>query len=293
MSKQLTINLNKELIFEAVKADTFLTGKDVKSQNAVQNASRAYNMQAGDDTYQERKLSRTLTEAVGALEANLAEFVDSAVDNGITNTLSEAGEDGAFTITVIVSDRYNSGLAHPIASLSQGYIVNKMLYFWWQPIDSSLAKDYLNFSDESLVNITRCLAKTAPATSTQSYEDVTGQVDGESDSSKTTRTGDIADYSAADDSFEVNTAEILDTYQTQGNVIISATDTSKRMAVKVKKGDTLSEPLFTISRFPYSLSKTDFVNLSLAVAGSNDAKIVFVPEAALDSSAKLIVAFKA
>ena len=83
MAKQLTLNLNKKLIIEAVKADTYITGAIDKSADGVKNAALAYNEQAGDDTYHERKLTRTLAGAVGSLEANLAEFVDSATQNGM------------------------------------------------------------------------------------------------------------------------------------------------------------------------------------------------------------------
>lgn len=176
MSKTLTLNLNKNLIIEAVKADTYITGIIDKSADAVKNAALAYNEQAGDDDYHMRKLSRTLAGAVGALEAQFAEFVDTSVDDSITDTLANVGGDGSFQIVIIVSDRYNSGLAYPIAQLSQEYLVNKMLYYWWQSIRPALAKDYLSFSVESLTNIRLCLAKTAPSAGSATYEDVTGEV---------------------------------------------------------------------------------------------------------------------
>ena len=88
MSKTITLNLNKLLIIEAVKADTFLTGQIDKAEDAVKNASLAYNEQAGDETYQERKLIRTLRSAVAKFEANLAEFVDSAVVLSVTLLLT-------------------------------------------------------------------------------------------------------------------------------------------------------------------------------------------------------------
>ncbi len=175
MSKTITLNLNKQLIIEAVKADSFLTGQIDKAEDAVKNASLAYNEQAGDETYQERKLVRTLRSAVAKFEANLAEFVDSAVGS-ISDTLANAGSDGKFTITVIVSDRYQNGLAGPLSSLAEEYIINVMDYTWWQAIKPSLAETYFKFASDSITHIRLCLAKTAPTSSAADYSSVKGEV---------------------------------------------------------------------------------------------------------------------
>lgn len=176
MSKTITLNLKKDLITEAVKADTYLTGQIDKSADAVKNASLAYNEQAGDEQYQERKLIRTLRSAVAKFEANMAEFVDSAVGS-IDDTLSAATDQApSFTITIVVSDRYNNGLAKPLSSLAEEYIVNVMDFTWWQAIKPELAKNYLAFAQDSLTHIRLCLSKTAPAASASNYTDVNGTV---------------------------------------------------------------------------------------------------------------------
>lgn len=173
MSKTITLNLKKDLIIEAVKSDTFLTGQIDKSVDSVKNAALAYNEQAGDDTYQERKLLRTLRSALAKFEANMAEFVDSSA-GGISDNLSSSSND--ISITIIVSDRYFNGLANPLSSLAEEYIINMMDYTWWQPIKPELSKSYLTFAQESLMHIRMCLAKSAPATSSSNYTDVTGSV---------------------------------------------------------------------------------------------------------------------
>lgn len=177
MAKSLVLSLNKALIIEGVKSDTYITGEIDKSADAVKNAALAYNEQAGDDNYHERKLSRTLSGAVAKFEAHLAEFVDTSEANSITDTLPQATtEHPGFNITVKVSDRYNSGLAQPMSALAMEYIINMMLYAWWQSIKPNLAKDYIAFANESLMSIRLCLAKTAPSTSETAYESITGQV---------------------------------------------------------------------------------------------------------------------
>lgn len=176
MSKTITLNLNRSLINEAVKTDSFITGKMEQSEDAVKNAAKAFNEQAGNDVYHERKLLRTLRSAVAKFEANMAEFLDSAAGD-INDTLALATEENpAFTITIVVNDRYNSGLAKPLSSLAEEYIINMMDFAWWQAIKPELAKNYLSSAQDTLAHIHLCFSKTAPEASDASYLDVTGEV---------------------------------------------------------------------------------------------------------------------
>lgn len=277
MSKTLTLSLNKKLIIEAVKADTYITGAIDKSADGVKNAALAYNEQAGDDTYHERKLERTLAGAVGSLEADLAEFVDSSVENSLSDTLSEADPTGAFEIVVVVSERYNSGLAYPIAQLSQEYIVNKMLYYWWQSIKPALAKDYLSFSGESLINIRKCLAKKAPATSSASYEDVNGSITGGTTSGTVTVDASV---SQADGKYSVAKDTFLGYYATAGNLTIECSDPNAGFTAKVGE-----ETAFSFGSTPYQLRNADIAKLT-ATSGEN---IEFIPTDTLGTSNVLII----
>ncbi|MBR2291700.1 MAG: hypothetical protein IJ868_05235 [Prevotella sp.] len=174
--KTITLSLDRALIIEAVKDDTYITGQIDKSADAVKNAAVAFNEQAGDEEHHERKMLRTLRMAVSKFEANMMEFVDSA-SGTINDTLADTtAQNTAFTIIINVSDRYNSGQAMPLSSLAYEYIVNQMLYAWWQPVKPTLAKDYLAFSQDSLTHIRLCLAKTAPTAAAGDYTDITGTV---------------------------------------------------------------------------------------------------------------------
>lgn len=169
----LTLNLNATTIKEAVKADSYITGQIDKSADMVKNAALAFNEQAGDETYHENKLLRTMKEALGKLEASMIEYMETSNQSAtITDTLSSSL--GAFTITITVNARLNQGIGNTLAVLAQGYIINTMLYYWWQPIKPALAKDYLGFATENLVDIRRCLAKSAPATT--AYTAPTGTI---------------------------------------------------------------------------------------------------------------------
>ena len=171
----LTLTLNKENIISAVKADTYITGQADKSVDAVKNAALAYNEQAGDDEYHNVKLFRTLREALSKFEANLAEYVDTSDPNAqVTNTLNKDNE--TFTVTISVGSRFNKAFAPTLSALAESYIINMMLYSWWQSLKTSLAKDYYGFANDSLIAVQRLLSKSAPSVSANSYDAPTGEV---------------------------------------------------------------------------------------------------------------------
>lgn len=175
MSKTLTLSLKKSLIFEAVKADTFQRAQADKSDNPVANAARAYCESAGDETYHMRKLLRNLRSGLAKFATMMNEFVDT--ENGsIDYNLSPEDSQDDITMTIVVTDRYNSGLVKPLSSIAEDYIVYSMNSDWWQQFKSDLAKDYYERANNTLDFIRLCLAKTAPAASTASYTDVTGTV---------------------------------------------------------------------------------------------------------------------
>jgi hypothetical protein len=170
--KKITLNLKKDLILEAVKTDTYLTGQAEKTVDGANNA-RSFTEQAGNDKYHERKLMRTLYGAVGRFEVELADFVDSSVgtvvvDNvpiySIDNTLSDADND--FTIYFFTSSRFNEGLIKPMCQLAQEYLINKMIAMWWMAIKPDLANTYQVYANDSLASIRKCLTKTSPTTPT-------------------------------------------------------------------------------------------------------------------------------
>jgi hypothetical protein len=175
MANLLTLTLNRVNIIDAVKADTFITGQIDKSADAVKNAALAFHESAGDDNYHEVKLLRTLRGAIAKFEANMVEFVDTSDANAaITNTLNPNND--TFAITLNVASRFNRAFAGTLASLAETFLINMMLYDWWQSAKPSLAKDYYAAAQDSLVYVRQCLAKSAPAVSQQSYAGPTGEV---------------------------------------------------------------------------------------------------------------------
>lgn len=170
----VTFTLSKDLIFEAVKADTFITGQTTKAADGS-NTAQVYNVQAGDETYHERKLFRTLRGALGTLESNMADFVDSSEQaSAISDTLDE--NSSTFDIVFTTSSRFKRGLANAISQMAQEFLINQMLVLWWVTSNQNLATTYKTLAQESLLAIRRCLAKTAPTAAQASFASVSSQI---------------------------------------------------------------------------------------------------------------------
>ena len=287
MSKQLRLTFNTATIYEAVKADTYITGEIDKASDAVKNASLAYNEQAGDDAYHERKLKRTLAGAVGTLEANLAEFVDSA-DGAISDNLQAVLDTGGeFFVLINVSSRFNSGLSFPIGQLAFQFITNTMIYLWWQAIKPSLAKDYLAYATNSLTNIRLCLSKTAPAVSSASYADITGEVQG-GGSDDTINT--VAAVAYANSKFEANwtgTNALKTAYDANKNLKITCSDENASLVAKI--GDDV---LFTVGYTPYSLSQSNYVAIESAIGAGTKVDFVAAEGTTINGTPYLIFTTK-
>lgn len=173
MSKTITLNLKKDLIFEAVKAESFDTGRINKAADPVKNATIGMADQAGGETHQERQLLRFLKQAIGKFEAQMGEFLDASTGS-VNDTLSATND--AFTITLVVNDRFNNGMAKPMNSLCEDYLVNQMLFSWWNGRDQAFSKTFVLMAQDDIDSIRLCMTKTAPAASSSDYTDVTGNV---------------------------------------------------------------------------------------------------------------------
>lgn len=174
---QLTLTLNYPAIKQAVKSDTYITGQIDKSADMVKNAALAFNEQAGDENYHENKIFRTVKGALAKFEAALAEYVETSDATAtINDDLTSPTDTTTFHITATINGRTSKAFENPLAYLAQEFVINTALYYWWQPIKPALAKDYLAFSMDNLNDVRRCLAKSAPSSTGESYTDISGSV---------------------------------------------------------------------------------------------------------------------
>jgi hypothetical protein len=159
----IKLNLIPSLILEAVKSETFFKGKVDKAADERAGAL-AYNEQAGDDTYQERKLQRGLVEGIEQLKTYLSDFIDptgyTTADNGIKSTLDDVHD--TLTIELLVSDRFNRAFTDSLARLSARYITNLMIADWYSLINPKLAENVAPRLAQDKLDIMRCFNKKAP-----------------------------------------------------------------------------------------------------------------------------------
>ena len=126
MSKKLTLNLSATDIKLAVKSDSYITGQIDKSADMVKNAALAFNEQAGDETYHEMKLYRTMKGALAKLEAQIAEYVETSDPNAaITDTLTSSAVT-TFKVEITVGNRMSNAFVTTMAYLAQEYIINAL-----------------------------------------------------------------------------------------------------------------------------------------------------------------------
>jgi hypothetical protein len=167
MDNTITLTLLKPLIIESVKNETFQKGKFDKAvdQKAI---SMAYVEQAGNESYHERILERTLYTSLEELKTHLSDYLSS--DGGTTaDNITSSEEGDQIIITLVVGDRFNHGYTDSLAKLSSKYVEECMLMDWWRPINEKQSLLYANFVERDLAAIKRCFNKTAPVAPTYQY----------------------------------------------------------------------------------------------------------------------------
>ena len=167
--KTITLNLVISLIMEAVKTETHIKGRVDKAVDS-KAAALAYNEEAGDDTFHERKLFRTMHTALARLKTIVGEHLDSYANRPADNIFTTIDNDNdAITITLHVNDRFNPAFAEPLAKLCSKFIEDHMLFLWWGTFNVKQAEFYKAISEEDVTDIMACFNKTAPAVPNTSY----------------------------------------------------------------------------------------------------------------------------
>lgn len=173
--KKLTLNLAVSLIMEAVKSETLIKGRIDKAVDS-KAAELAFNEEAGDEEFHERKLSRTMHTSLSRLMSKIGEYVDERQATGADNVYSVSESTDTITITLNVSDRFNGSMTEPLAKLCSKFIEDHMLYLWWGTFNVKQAEFYKTIWEIDLEDIKACFTKTAPIVPTVKYAE-----DGETD----------------------------------------------------------------------------------------------------------------
>ena len=167
MEHTISLQFVKSAILDNVKSETFLRGQVEKAANE-KAITEAYHEQAGDETYQNRLLNRGLYTNLGELKTHLSDYLTSSGQTSADN-ITETENDGIITITLLVSDRFNTGYTDTLAKLCSKYIEEAMLMDWWKPINEKQSALYAQFVERDLAAIKRCFNKTAPVAPSYKY----------------------------------------------------------------------------------------------------------------------------
>ena len=167
MNQTIRLTLSKSLIIESVKNETFLRGQVEKAADD-KLITQAHHEQAGDETYQERILNRGFYTNLEELKTHFSDYLTSSGQSSADNIYTDEEGDN-IVISLVVSDRFNTGYTTSLARLSSKYIEEAMLTDWWKPINEKQSALYLQFVERDLAAIKRCFNKTAPAAPSYKY----------------------------------------------------------------------------------------------------------------------------
>lgn len=163
----IRLTLNRPLIIEAVKNETFLRGQMDKAADD-KAITLAYHEQAGDDTYHERIIERGLTTALAELLTQLSDYI-APVGFAAADNVTSTYEGDNIIITLSVSSRFNQGYTDPLAKLAADYITNAILMDWWRPVNEKQSQTYAAFLERNTIAIRRCFNKRPPEMPVYNY----------------------------------------------------------------------------------------------------------------------------
>ena len=162
MNETIKLTLFKPLILESVKNETFQKGKFDKAVDS-KAVTAAYVEQAGNETYHERILERSLYTSLEELKTHLSDYLSSNGGTTANNDIETTEQGNNIILSLVVSDRFNKGYTDTLARLSSKYIEESMLMDWWRPVNEKQSVMYANFVERDLAAIKRCFNKTAPS----------------------------------------------------------------------------------------------------------------------------------
>ena len=163
----IRLTLYKSLIIESVKNETFHRGQFDKAADQ-KAAVAAFHEQAGDETYHERILQRSLTTNLSSLKTLLSDYLTASGELAGHNITEETNNDQIILI-LNVSERFNTSYTDALAKLAAEYVANAMLMDWWRPVNGKQSELYATFLQKNTADIQRCFSKTAPKVPVYKY----------------------------------------------------------------------------------------------------------------------------
>lgn len=170
----IRLTLVKSLIVESIKNETYQRGKLVKTPAATgtpgsaQAISQAYHETAGDETYHERMIERSIVSNLADFKTRISDYLTQTGQTAADN-ITQTTDGDSIILTLSVSDRFNTSHTDDLAKLASEYIVNASLMDWYRPIDDNRAKIYAAYLERNITAAIRCFSKTAPKVPQYNY----------------------------------------------------------------------------------------------------------------------------
>lgn len=170
----IRLTLNRPLIVEAVKNETFHKGQIDKTPAAAGSTANtpaialAYHEQAGDETYHERIIQRSIASNLADFKSRLSDYLVASGQQAADNIVETTDGDNII-LTLSVSDRFNTSLTDSLAKLAAEYVTNATLMDWWRPVNERQSALYAQFLERNITAIHRCFNKTAPKAPSFNY----------------------------------------------------------------------------------------------------------------------------
>lgn len=160
----ITLRLVPSLIIETVKTDTFIRGKIEKA--AAENAeAMAYNKQAGDDDFHERKIQSAIVQAVEEVRSRIAAIVSPGIRfhyEEESTTLRIDFDEDIIELAFYASSRLNPTLANTMARTAQRYVADKVLADWFIVFDAQQAAAYQQAAANDMATLMRSFNRMPP-----------------------------------------------------------------------------------------------------------------------------------
>lgn len=170
---EIKLVLSKKEILQRVKAKSHIKGvSDMASKENADNVRYAHNEQAGDDKDSDFLLLSSLRTGIDRFKSVIVEYVitfdDADTADNIHDNLNDNTED-VFTVFLEVSERFNKAMTQPLTDHASAYVENQMLYDWYLPFASEIAKNFAAAAAAVQIEINQCFIKTRPKVPTYKY----------------------------------------------------------------------------------------------------------------------------
>lgn len=158
MAQNITLKISKKEILWDIYNDSHIIAQGLFVNGASSEA--AYHIQADEEDVNKNKLLRSIQLAIGSLKPHLVVFLsDSSSTISDDNTLKS---DEDVTLTLSVSNRFNTSMTGAITALCHKYIMNQVLFDWFSATKKDIAANYLSLANDAIQEMKGLFVKKAP-----------------------------------------------------------------------------------------------------------------------------------